>query len=58
MIVLENSDEDDAPPPAKPVRRGDPGQGSNRDGRVKKEKEDDDGGDDSDYAAFSQFFSL
>ena len=45
VIVLKDSD-DDAPPPAKPVRQGDPGQGSSRDGRVKEEKDDDGGGDD------------
>jgi hypothetical protein len=53
FVVLEDSD-DEAPPPAKPVRQGDPGQGSSRDGHVKKEKEDDDG----DYEVWAKFFDL
>lgn len=48
--MLEDSD-GDTPPRAKPVRYGDPGQGSNG---VKKEK--DDGGDDGDYASLNEFF--
>ncbi|KAF6997207.1 hypothetical protein CFC21_013454 [Triticum aestivum] len=53
VVVIEDSDNDNAPPP--PVRHGDAGQGSTRDGRVKEEKaDDDDGGEDGgdDYSRF------
>ena len=56
-VVLDDSD-DEAPLPAKPVRQGDPGQGSSRVGRVKVEKEDDDGGDNGDYDTFSKLFGM
>ena len=53
VIVLEDSD-DEAPPPTKPVRQGDAGQGCSTDGSgVKKEVNDGD-----DYNAFDAFFGL
>ena len=55
VTMLEDND-DEAPPPAKPVSQDDPRQGSSRDGRMKKEK--DAAADNGDYVVLNKFFSL